>query len=87
MKPQMFVEANAIPGENQPEYAGLPVRAELIDGVPHMSSLWKPSPEELAILNAGGLVNLTLNTWQHPPVVMFAQSLDGTITPDDIGAD
>lgn len=87
MKPQMFAEANAIPGENQPEYAGLPVRAELRDGVPHMSSLWKPSDEELAILNAGGLVCLTLQVWQHPPVVMFAQSRDGTVAPEDIGAE
>jgi hypothetical protein len=86
MKPQMFQGVNCIPGENQPEYVGLPVMAELRDGVPHMTTLWRPTPEELALLNAGGLVCLTLQVWQHPPVVMFAQGFDGTI-PDDIGAD
>lgn len=86
MRPQMFDEANAIPGEDQPEYTGLPVKAELRDGVPHMTSLWKPSPEELAILNAGGLVNLTLQVWQHPPVDLFVQDADGNV-PDDIGDD
>lgn len=84
MMPQMFHGVNCIPGEDQPEFGGLPVMAEVVDGAPHMTSLWRPTAEELAILNAGGVVNLTLQVWQHPPVVMFAQGVDGTV-PDDTG--
>jgi hypothetical protein len=84
MKPQMFEGVNCIPGEGQPQFVGLPVMAEVREGIPYMTSLWRPSPEELAILNAGGFVNLTLQVHQHPPVVLFAQNSDGT-TPDDIG--
>jgi hypothetical protein len=86
MKPQFFEQANMIPGEMQREYEGLPVFGRLIDGEPHLTSLWKPSAEELEILNAGGFVNLTIKTGAQPPVLVYAQSADGLTIPDDIGA-
>lgn len=39
----------------------------------HMLSLWKPTPEELAQLNAGGFVVLSLMGTRHPPVSMGTQ--------------
>lgn len=35
-----------------------------------LTSVWKPSPEELAALNAGGGVMLTIASSVHPPVMM-----------------
>lgn len=33
-----------------------------------MQSLWEPTPDELAELNAGGVVVLTIVGTSHPPV-------------------
>jgi hypothetical protein len=87
MKPQFFKSVNCIPGEDQPEYAGLPVEFFVVDGVPMMQTLWKPSPEELRLLNEGGLVCLTIQGRRHPPVLLYAQSFDGREAPEDIGAE
>ena len=38
------------------------------DGVPAVVSFWKPSPEELAVLNAGGSVSLWIAGQGMPPV-------------------
>lgn len=39
-----------------------------LDGQPVMQSLWEPTPQELASLNAGGFVLLTVWGIGHPPV-------------------
>jgi hypothetical protein len=55
----------------------LPVRA--VDGV--CLSAWEPTPDELAILNAGGSVILQVAGWQ-PPVMLWAEP---SVETDDAG--
>lgn len=59
--------------EGQDEYHTLWVRTEDFGGVPGMSSLWEPTPAELAVLNAGGGVRLTVLGRGHPPVMLGAE--------------
>jgi hypothetical protein len=57
--------------EKDGECVGLPVRFER-DGegrIFAVSSMWKPTPEQLATLNAGGAVQLTC--WGGQPPVML----------------
>lgn len=50
------------------------IRREVVDvggeGWVHMSSAWIPTPAELAALNAGGAVILSIAGTQHPPVML-----------------
>lgn len=71
--------ANMNLAESQDEYITLPVRAANItvvcnDGevaeVPSLTSGWVPTPEELAELNAGGHIELTVLGVQQPPVML-----------------
>lgn len=49
--------------------ADLKVRRELDnEGIPMMTSAWIPSADDLAVLNKGGVVALTVFGTQHPPV-------------------
>ena len=38
-----------------------------------MITLWEPTPKELAILNSGGKVRLTILGSAHPPVLVEVQ--------------
>lgn len=49
---------------------GLPIRDEIINGVPFMASAWSPTPEELARLNAGAVIHLYVAGQVHPPIAM-----------------
>jgi hypothetical protein len=50
-------------------YRGLPIKDDkLEDGTPMMLSAWEPTPLELAILNAGGKIVLSVIGSAHPPV-------------------
>lgn len=50
---------------------GLPICDHEGDGgMPLMTSAWTPTPEELARLNAGASVHLTLVGRSHPPVAI-----------------
>lgn len=51
-------------------YRGLPLRDELVDGVPQMTSSWQPSPAELAALIAGAPIYVTLLGQVHPPILV-----------------
>lgn len=77
MTPKTIAGANANPGAPKdwnPEdgtCGQLPIRVEFRedDGrnrVKHCDSAWQPSPEELALLNAGGQVVLRVIGWQVP---------------------
>lgn len=65
-------------GESQ-GYLGLPLRDVLQnDSVtgpdkPAMQSAWRPTPEELAALNAGFPIILTVMGRVHPPVMLEVQ--------------
>lgn len=63
-------------GKSQ-HYIGLPIRDDvLIGATPEggdarvMVSCWEPTPDELAQLNAGGKIYLTVMGTQHPPVLL-----------------
>ncbi len=59
--------------ESQDEYHVLAIRDEDLGGVNGMTSLWEPTPKELAMLNAGGAVRLTILGTQHPPILITSQ--------------
>lgn len=46
----------------------LPIRDEVIDGLPFMASAWLPTPEELARLNEGASIELRIFGRGHPVV-------------------
>ena len=41
-----------------------------VEGLPVVKSYWRPTPEELAALNAGGLVALSVVGTTMPPVAL-----------------
>lgn len=49
-------------------YRPLHIRTVEIDGHPCLQSVWRPTAEELAVLNAGGYVTLNMLSNAHPPV-------------------
>lgn len=72
---KMIEGATRIIGKSQ-GYLGLPLRDELIDcnvggqGTPSMLTAWEPTPDELALLNAGAPVLLRVLGTGHPPVML-----------------
>lgn len=75
MIPAMISGTTRVLGKTQ-GYIGLPVRdAEMRDKatgteVPTMTSAWEPTPDELARLNAGAKVEITIVGNSHPPIVV-----------------
>lgn len=56
--------------ETQGSCGGLAILEEETTAGPGMTSVWHPTPEELARLNAGAGVYLTIIGRAHPPVSM-----------------
>ena len=50
MLPLRISNATRILAESQDEYIALAIRDEVIGGINHMSSVWEPTPQELADL-------------------------------------
>lgn len=44
-----------------------------VNGQPVIMTFWKPSEEELALLNAGGLVSLSIIGEGMPPVALLVE--------------
>jgi len=65
----MIEGATRILGKSQ-GYIGLPVRDQDADGVHTMTTSWEPTPEELAALQAGAKIELTVLGTAHPPVIL-----------------
>ena len=69
----MIAGATRVLGQSQ-GYLGLPVRDQIEHcvatgrDVPSMTTAWTPTPEELAALNAGASVHVTLQGTGHPPI-------------------
>lgn len=60
----MILGANGIPNT-----VDLPATMVVEDGVfQFVVSYWKPTPEELELLNSNGHVVLMVHSGQHPPV-------------------
>jgi hypothetical protein len=74
MLPLRISNATRIMAETQDEYHALSIRDEVVpDGSPCMTSVWEPTPAELAMLNAGGAVVLRILGRHFPPVMLSAQ--------------
>lgn len=73
MQPLQIANATRILAETQDEYYALAISDEVIDGVNHMTSVWEPTPKELADLASGGAVRLTILGQGHPPVHITTQ--------------
>ena len=77
MLPLRISGATRILAETQDEYYALAIRDEEVDGCNQMTSVWEPTPTELAMLNAGGAVRLTILGVGHPPVALSTQPAPG----------
>lgn len=44
-----------------------------VNGVPVVMTFWRPTAEELALLNAGGLVSLSIVGRTMPPVALLVE--------------
>lgn len=73
MQPLRISNATRVLAETQDEYYALAIRDEEISGVNHMTSVWEPTPKELADLASGGAVRLTILGTGHPPVMITTQ--------------
>lgn len=73
MLPLRISNATRILAETQDEYYALAILDEVVDGQPQMTSVWEPTPKELADLIAGGAVRLTILGIGHPPVMLTTQ--------------
>lgn len=94
MIPQKFTAANVLlkaPEDHDEQKYGpcidLPMFFDRLHGV--MTSIWKPTDEELAVLNSGGGVALRVITpnAQHPPVHLMTVELHEGENPEEGGAD
>lgn len=72
MKPVKFEGMNVT--YVAPGCLDLPTRAEEIDGKLEVTSCWKPTPEELEVLNAGGCICLRVRGGQ-PPVALWTEAV------------
>lgn len=67
--------ATRICGKTQ-GYLGLPLRDELINcavngpDTPRMTTAWEPTPDELAALNAGATIHISILGVTPPPMVV-----------------
>lgn len=77
MLPLRVANATRVLAESQDEYFALAILDEEIDGVNHMTSVWEPTPAELAMLQHGGAVRLTILGRAHPPVMLSCQPAPG----------
>lgn len=73
MQIAMIEGATRVCGKGQ-GYLGLPIRDERIDckvngpNTPQMVTAWTPTPEELAMLNAGASVHVSIIGSAPPPI-------------------
>lgn len=52
----------------------LPIRDDVIDGLPYMTSRWEPTPAELACLREGLPVELRILGVEHPVISLIVVS-------------
>ena len=72
MEPVRFEGMNST--YTAPDCFDLPAMAEAKDGTRQVTSFWKPSAEDLQVLNAGGCVGLCVRGGQ-PPVALWAEQV------------
>jgi hypothetical protein len=60
---------------------GLAIRDEVENDLRYMTSAWEPTPDDLAVIAAGGRIMLRIVGDAHPPVAMWVDSLPEEPTP------
>jgi hypothetical protein len=60
-------------GGDNPKCGGLPVEVLRDEHGTVMRSMWRPSREDLEILNDGGYVVLSVLGTMHPPVALYTE--------------
>lgn len=61
--------AHAVIGKSQ-GYKGLPVRQDDFDGVPGLTTAWEPTPAEIAALQSGAKIHVSILGTSHPPMIV-----------------
>lgn len=83
MKSIKLINASRTLAEAQDEFNELDIMDVPVGGVVEgttencMFSVWEPSEVELKALNDGGKIQLGIMGFQHPPVIMLVQDVDG----------
>lgn len=72
-RPECNMVYNA-PAGQEDKVGALHVKVHDMEGWHTLTSFWKPSPEELAVLNAGGVVTLNIHAKAHPIVSMGVEA-------------
>lgn len=85
MKAVKTIHTTRVLGEAQ-GYVALPVVDAVIQetGNPVMVTHWKPSPEQLARLNDGKLVQIMLLGTEHPPIMVDVSEQWFEVVPDQV---
>lgn len=52
-------------------YLTLPLRDEVSDGIPFMTSSWQPTPDELAAIASGAPIYVSIMGSAHPPIMVY----------------
>ena len=75
------IEGSVAVAESQDEYKTLHVRfSRFDDGTPVMETAWEPTPNELAVLVAGGSIRLMILGTQHPPILLGVAAAPSVFT-------
>lgn len=81
--PKGFTRAPGAPADWNAERHGpvqaLPIIDHKVDGLPYMRSHWRPTPAEMAALDAGGTITLDILGTAHPVIAMAVEP--GAIVP------
>lgn len=76
MRPVRIEGHTRVLAEGQEEYLNLVIKDEAVEipgvgTVNGMTSSWEPTPQQLAMLNAGGKIHLQIIGRVHPPVALW----------------
>jgi len=63
-------------------YLGLPVRDELREGVAFMVSAWEPTADEIAAIQAGAKIEVSIMGTVHPPIMLSVGTAPEGAEPD-----